>query len=191
MADASTFAYPRGLKRWLFRAPLYLWRLGAGPFLRRKMLVLSTRGRRSGRVRHTALEYSVLNGCHYLGSGWGMRPDWCQNLVADPRATVQSRLGTVAVVAHRATSEEEFRQLYHSIRGSSPAWAEYIAAHGIEDREDDFVAKRDRLVSWRLEPMSAADAARAAPPPPLRADLAWVSAAAVLILAAGLAALLA
>src|SRR5262245_62553414 len=92
MPESTTFAYPKGgWRRRLFRTPLYLWRLGAGPLLRGKMLILSTRGRRSGLVRHTALEYSVINGFHYLGSGWGMRPDWCQNLAADPHATVQSR----------------------------------------------------------------------------------------------------
>lgn len=170
--------YPQGWRRWAFRAPLHLWRLGAGPLLRRKILILATRGRRTGAPRYTALEYSLVDGVHYLGSGWGMRPDWCRNLEADARATVQSRLGTLAVTARRATSPEEFRQLYRLIRGSSPVWADYLAAHDIEDREEDFVAKRDRLVTWRLEPL--ADAAAA--PPPLRADLAWVPVLALLLL---------
>lgn len=179
MAEQGLLVYPTGgWRRWMFRAPLVLWRLGAGALLRNKMLVLTTVGRRSGEARRTALEYSVIDGKVYIGSGWGMRTDWCRNLAADPVARVQSRLGTQAVVARRADSPEEFRQLYHLIRGASPAWKDYIASHDIEDREDDFVAKRERLVTWRLEPLSGADAASA--PPPLRADLAWVPAVLVL-----------
>jgi deazaflavin-dependent oxidoreductase (nitroreductase family) len=166
--------YPEaGWRRWLFRAPLHMWRFGAGPLLRNKMLILGTIGRRSGQTRHTALEYSVLDGVHYIGSGWGMRPDWCRNLAANPRASVQSRLGTQAVIARRATSEEEFRRLYHLIRGASPVWAEYLTSHGIEDNEEDFVAKRDRLVTWRLEPADDARQ-RGGAPQPLGADRAWV-----------------
>lgn len=172
--------YPKGWRRWLFRAPLLLWRLGAGPLLRKKVLILSTTGRRSGQTRHTALEYSLIDGVHYLGSGWGMRPDWCRNLEKDPRATVQSRLGTHSVSAQRATSEAEFRRLYHLIRGASPVWADYLAAHEIEDSEEDFVAKRDRLVTWRLDPL----AADATAPPPLRADLAWIPALLALVVIA-------
>lgn len=176
------FSFPnRGWRRRLFRAPLLLWRLGAGPLLRHRMLVLSTIGRRSGRVRHTMLEYSLLDGVHYIGSGWGMRPDWCRNLEANPRAVVQSRLGTLTVVARRATSEAEFRRLYHSIRGASPVWDDYLASHGVEDREDDFVAKRDRLVTWRLDPAVASDGPE---PAPLRADLAWIPAALLLLVLA-------
>jgi len=51
--------YPQSAWRKLFmKMPLYYWRMGLGPILKRWFLVLTTAGRKSGQPRHTMLEFS-------------------------------------------------------------------------------------------------------------------------------------
>lgn len=77
--------------RWFFRVPpaLYqaLHRIGRADGMRRRMLLLTTRGRRTGRPRTCGLNYAVLGDTVYVMSGFG-RTDWIRNLEADPRVEV-------------------------------------------------------------------------------------------------------
>jgi deazaflavin-dependent oxidoreductase (nitroreductase family) len=80
---------PKGLLRFLFRVPPLLYRLGlAGP-AGRTMLLLVTRGRRSGKRRYSGLNYAEDGATVYVMSGYGPRTDWYRNLVADPRVEVR------------------------------------------------------------------------------------------------------
>ncbi len=162
--------YPRSAWRKLFmKMPLYYWRMGLGPVLQRWFLVLTTTGRKSGQPRHTMLEFSVMDGKTFLGSGWGERPDWCQNIAADPRVTIQSSSGTQSAMARRVTSDEEMARLYHVAKArKSPVWKEYLASLGIEDTVEDYVAKKERLVIFRLDPTSEKT------PALMKTDLVWV-----------------
>ncbi len=83
--------------RLLFRIPIGLYRLGLGPLiggipvgrgLRPGILVLTTRGRATGRPRTTALEYRELEGTFYVVAAWGRRSDWLRNIERDPRVRV-------------------------------------------------------------------------------------------------------
>ena len=47
---------PTGALRLAFRLPIYLYRLGLGQLLGHRFMLLTHRGRRSGRVYQTALE---------------------------------------------------------------------------------------------------------------------------------------
>jgi deazaflavin-dependent oxidoreductase (nitroreductase family) len=166
---APIMVYPGGGWQKLFmKMPLYFWRMGLGPILQRWMLVLTTTGRKSKMPRHTMLEYSIVDGKIYLSSGWGERPDWCKNIAADPRVTVQSKFGAESFIAQRATADEEIAELYFIAKGKSPVWKEWLEARGIEDNVDDFVAKKDRLVIFRMEPTNEHT------PAPMKADLLWV-----------------
>lgn len=89
------------LLRALYRAPLLLWRMGLGGLLPRSMLVLTTRGRRSGRPRHTMLERLVHEEQLIIGSAWGRRSHWARNLAADPVVSVATHRG--GVMTGRAT----------------------------------------------------------------------------------------
>ena len=60
----------------------------------RDALLLTTRGRRSGKLRRTALYYGEDGGRYVVvGSDGGKRQDpaWCHNLAANPAAVVQVR----------------------------------------------------------------------------------------------------
>jgi hypothetical protein len=47
-------------------------------------------------------------------------------------------------------------------------WKEYLESLGIEDSVEDYVAKKERLVIFRVEPTSEKT------PAPMRTDLVWV-----------------
>jgi len=162
--------YPgSGWRKQFMKMPLRYWRMGLGPLLQRWFVVLTTTGRKSGRPRHTMLEFSVMDGKTYLGSGWGERPDWCKNIAADVRVTVQSTKGVENAMAKRVTADEEMARLYHLAKArKSPVWKEYLASLWIEDTVEDYVAKKERLVIFRLEPTSEKT------PMPMSSDLVWV-----------------
>lgn len=74
------------------------------------MLLLTTTGHRSG-SRHTVpLLYLSSGAMLVVIASWGGRPDhphWYQNLLHDPRATVELRGEAYDVVARTATREEK------------------------------------------------------------------------------------
>jgi len=163
--------YPEGRSmRALFRAPLLGWRLGLGRILGHPFLVITTRGRRSGVPRRAVLEYRVLRGKIYVISGFGSRASWYQNLVADPRVTVQTWQGPESMVASRITDADALRDVYDLFMRQYPVFfRQYLLSLSIQpDDLDAFIALKDRAFVLRFDPTDAPT------PPPLEADLAWV-----------------
>jgi deazaflavin-dependent oxidoreductase (nitroreductase family) len=92
-----------------------------------EVLVLTTRGRRSGELRHAALQ-SLDH-----GDGWAViashagedrHPAWWLNLMADPRADVQIGRAHTPVMAREAVGEER-EVLLRRFVDVDPAYAEY------------------------------------------------------------------
>ena len=54
------------------------------------------------------LDYSVMEGRKYIGSGWGAT-QWYKNILADPRVTVQTKDGVERVIARQALARLENR----------------------------------------------------------------------------------
>lgn len=65
-----------------------LFRIGLGFFWGNPvwgyMVVLKTRGRKSGKTRYSPVNYAIMNGSIYCVAGWGYVADWYKNLAADP-----------------------------------------------------------------------------------------------------------
>ncbi len=101
-------ARPTGLLRLFYRVPTALYRLGlAGP-VGRTVLLLVTRGRRSGRPRYTGLNYAKDGRAVYVMSGYGEATDWYRNLVADP--LVEVRIGRRRFPARASTVTDPERR---------------------------------------------------------------------------------
>jgi deazaflavin-dependent oxidoreductase (nitroreductase family) len=98
----------------LLRLPIWLYRLGFGELVNAfHIMVLTTRGRKSGVPRHTAIEYRAHGSKTYIVSAWGERPNWYQNLVENP--IVSLRQGQRRLVARAEVIEdraEVLRALY-------------------------------------------------------------------------------
>ncbi|MFC6084990.1 nitroreductase family deazaflavin-dependent oxidoreductase [Sphaerisporangium aureirubrum] len=95
-------------------------------------LLLTTRGRRTGKLRRTALLYA-RDGDRYIlaasDSGADRHPAWYLNLVAEPGAVVQVGAETFAVVTRTATAEEKPR-LWRLMVDMMPAYQEYQETTG-------------------------------------------------------------
>ncbi|HET7009702.1 MAG TPA: nitroreductase/quinone reductase family protein [Anaerolineales bacterium] len=80
-------------RRWFWRlihvGPRLAYAAGLGPVIGRFILLLTTRGRRSGKLRVTPLAYEEQEGAYVVASARGPTSDWLLNLRADPRVRVR------------------------------------------------------------------------------------------------------
>lgn len=169
---SGPMSYPRrGTSNWLvFKAPLFLWRMGFGRWLGRTMLVLTTRGRNTGRPRHTMVSFVRVNGRDYVLSGWGPRTQWFRNLQANPRVTVQTALSTYSANARRVGEETEFRAVAKALLegGGDSHFEPWLESLDIERNLEDLLAKRERVY------LLALDRTVQPGPAPLEIDLIWL-----------------
>lgn len=95
--------------------------------LGRKVLLLTTTGRKTGLRRTTPLVYMPL-GDHVVvypsNGGKEARPAWWLNLQAHPRATVQLGKAHQDVLARPAT-EAEYAELWPRAADYNPHWRQY------------------------------------------------------------------
>jgi len=97
--DAKTEKYtapPKTTMLLLYKTPLaYL--------LGRFILLLTTRGRKSGIPRLTPLQYEIIDGDYYLGSARGVKADWVRNILAHPEVELQIKRKIIRGVAEVIT----------------------------------------------------------------------------------------
>lgn len=141
-------AYRRLIIAWFF-VPVHriLFRLSGGRILGRLegvgVLVLVTRGRRSGKRRSSPLLYFPCEGSDDLvvvASNYGRdhHPGWYWNIVADPEVTVEVRGERFAAQARIAEGEER-SALFEEVVAANRRFAGYRAA---TDRRIPVVALR-------------------------------------------------
>lgn len=90
-------------------------------------LLLTTRGRRSGTLRRTALVYTRDEGRYVVAAsnaGADRHPGWYLNLVADPGVIVQVGVKTFPARALTATADERTR-LWELMVALMPSYREY------------------------------------------------------------------
>ena len=129
--------YKRLLIAWLF-VPFHrlLFRLSAGRLLGELeghgVLILVTRGRKSGKPRSSPLMYFKFEGSDDLiivASNYGQdhHPAWYLNVTAGPNVTVETK-GETFEAAARATQADERTALFDKVATSNPRFARYRAA---------------------------------------------------------------
>ncbi len=169
--EAGIFVYPASLlRKFAWRLPLILWRTGLAPvFSVLPMVVITTRGRKSGQPRAVMTDYTGLDGKTYVVPGWGSRNQWYRNIENDPRVTLQKSGRTMAASAHRVIDPQELADFFHRVRRVNPMWKRYLRSWDISDDVNDFLRKRERIVVVRLDEEDGP-----APLPALPVDLWWV-----------------
>src|SRR5574341_788258 len=166
----------------LFKTPLVMWRMGLGPLLvRRHVMVLTTIGRNSGLPRHTGLEYSIVDGVVTTAAGWGERSDWYRNIRHNPLVTLQTAEGTFSAIARRVMDADHVRAMMEPVleSGGDAYFRPWLESLDIRPEIEDIVAKRDRLL------LVAFDLIDQLGPIPLKADLVWLWPVLGLVFAAG------
>ena len=112
---------------------------GGDQFAGRPLLLLTTRGARSGRVHTTPMMY-VHDGDRLLviasNAGAPAAPDWYRNLVAHPEVTVEVGAETYPATAVVLEGEERARK-----------WGEIVAAHAFFADHQAKVARQIPVVA--------------------------------------------
>jgi deazaflavin-dependent oxidoreductase (nitroreductase family) len=169
--QGEMFPYPEHpWLRYLFRSPLLAWRLGLGSLLGQILVVLTARGRKSGKPRRTVVEYLPLRGNLYVVAAYAPRADWYRNIMAHPYVTAQTWQGAESLKATRVTEADELRAVLEHFRRRNPVMVDwYLKSLGLDPQDiEEVLAHRDQIYILRLAPTAAAT------PPPLRPDLVWV-----------------
>jgi deazaflavin-dependent oxidoreductase (nitroreductase family) len=93
MVANTALAKPSGLLKWGFNPPILLYQAHLGWILGHRFLLLTHRGRKSGKTHQTMLEvvsYDRSTGESTVMSAYGRRADWFQNITAHPALEVQT-----------------------------------------------------------------------------------------------------
>lgn len=108
-----------------------------GTYMGVPSLLLTTRGRRSGKLRRTALMYAEDAGRYLLvasNGGSATHPAWYLNLAADPEVEVQVRDDRFTGRARTAEGEERER-LWKIAAKAFPTYDRYLVAARRKGRE--------------------------------------------------------
>lgn len=146
-----------GFKKVLFRAPIWLYRLGLGGILGGRFLLLNHIGRKSGQTRQAVLEVVGRDkeaGAYLIASGFGRKSDWYLNILAQPQVTIQVRWQTLAVTAVPLTPEQSGEAMVDYFRRHPTAAKNLGKLIGYEARsEADFqTIGREMIPFIRLVP---------------------------------------
>ena len=109
--------HPSWLRGRLAKWPVLVYRLGLGSLIAGQVMVLTTRGRLTGRVRNTPLWYVREGDTVFCISGWGPSSDWSRNLKTDPRARVRIGRRTWQTRGVLVPDGEGLRRVLSQLRG--------------------------------------------------------------------------
>jgi deazaflavin-dependent oxidoreductase (nitroreductase family) len=139
-------APPRGLLRRLLDAPRWLYRWHLGRLLGHRFLLLTHRGRRSGRVYRTVLEvvaYDPATGESIVTAGWGVHNEWYRNLEAAAALEVETGGRRYWPEQRLLTPEEVYEALAAYVRRDHPPQRIVVRLFGLRfdgsDRESERV----------------------------------------------------
>lgn len=131
------------------RLPLVLFRLGLGSIVGRRVMVLTTTGRRSGRPRHSMVYYAAAGDVLYAAAVYGPASDWYRNLLAQPLVTVQTHRGAETRRTRLASASDPVPASIRVVSGTVPVMAfERASGSGPVPLEAD--------LRWLLGPAVAA-----------------------------------
>jgi len=147
---------PSGVSRALFRAPIYLYRLGLGWLFGKRILLLNHTGRVSGTQRQVILEvveHDPTNGSFVVASGWGPTAAWYRNILHTPEVSVQVARRTIPVMAVPLTAEEGaaiFARYGARHRAAATYLLPRLMGFAVDGTEADFRAVGQRMPFVRL-----------------------------------------
>ena len=141
------------IQRFLFRAPIGLYRVGLGGLLGNRFLQLEHVGRNSGETRRTVLEVLETDddGCPVIASGFGEGSQWFKNVSADPEVWfTQGRTRTAATAGRldRGRALEVFERYRVNHARAAKVLGKRIGVSLVDDLE----TAAEQLPLFRLGP---------------------------------------
>jgi deazaflavin-dependent oxidoreductase (nitroreductase family) len=144
-----------------FMVPMF--RLGFGPFIGNPLtgyiMVLKTRGRKSGRTRYSPVNYTIHNGSVYCLAGWGKTSDWYRNLTAAPQVELILPGGAYSGIAETVADLDEKRIVIRQVlkNGGFAGFLEGFNPYNIPDEQ--LAARTTGMVLVRIHPTGLGSAA--------------------------------
>ncbi|MFO7624956.1 MAG: nitroreductase family deazaflavin-dependent oxidoreductase [Anaerolineales bacterium] len=137
---------------------LLLFRLGLGSYGNGTrwggwIMVLSQRGRKTGLLRRTPLNYALVDGDVYCLAGFGAQADWYRNVLATPEVEVWLVEGRWAGIAEDVSDHPQRLELLRKVLVAS-GFASYAAGIDpikLDDASLDALTQNYRLVRIRRE----------------------------------------
>jgi deazaflavin-dependent oxidoreductase (nitroreductase family) len=171
--------------KWLNHYMVLHWRLGLGPVANRAnltgcIMVLVHKGRKSGRIRRTPVNYAIIDGNVYCVAGFGQVTDWHRNLLVNPTVEVWLPSGWYAGVAEDVTElpATQKASILRQVLVNSGFAARIAGLDAAHTCDVDLLAL---TAGYRLVCIRCSEARTGSGGP---GDLAWVWPLATLILAA-------
>lgn len=149
---------PKGLSRLLWRAPIWIYRLGLGGLIKKRMLLLHHTGRKSGLPRQNVLEivdHDQVTGTYYVASGFGKKSDWYKNIVKQPDVTITVGRVETPVMAVPLPPEESGQALvdYAHRNPTAAKTLMKICGYKVDGSDEDyFIMGRDIVPFIALKP---------------------------------------
>ncbi len=136
---------PTGWRKYIWRAPIYLYRVGLGFLLGKRFLLLNHIGRKTGLPRQAVVEiarYDPEANVYYIASGFGKKSDWYRNLRAHPDVTIQVGNKKMRVHARMLSPKESAEEMARYVLAHPRAAMELAKIIGLElenpDDEDEW-----------------------------------------------------
>ena len=95
---------PKGLARWFFRLPIFLYKARLGWIFGNRFLMLNHIGRKSGITRHAVLEvveHDPQTDVYVVAVGFGEKSQWYRNILVQPDVTIRVGRRKLDVTAER------------------------------------------------------------------------------------------
>jgi deazaflavin-dependent oxidoreductase (nitroreductase family) len=142
--------------KWIFKIPILYYNLGLGWMLEKRFLLLTTTGRRSGKLRHTPLEFihNPQDDSYRVSPGWGGNTDWHKNIRHNPNVTVQVGRRKFEAVAEPASDEEAAEFMMNVSRrhpGMDKVWNRW-SDKPVNGTRESYVYAAKYFPSVRLKP---------------------------------------
>jgi deazaflavin-dependent oxidoreductase (nitroreductase family) len=155
MTRLVPMGHPGAFFKWLFKVPIFFYKIGLPPPAS-LFLLLTTTGRKSGRPRHTPLEYRREAGTGHLiiMAGWGGNTDWSKNIAANPHVRVQMGRGAFEAVAERLPDAEVAAFLAKALRlnpRSERIWSRWAGEPVTLDDPESLLRAAKHFPSFRLK----------------------------------------
>lgn len=111
---------PGPIWRWVFKVPILFYRVGLGPLIGARVLILHTVGRKTGKQRLTPLEYDydADTDTYTVMAGWGGKTDWYRNARANPRVLVRVGRRAFEANAERLAREKVAQVMVEMVRAN-------------------------------------------------------------------------
>jgi deazaflavin-dependent oxidoreductase (nitroreductase family) len=135
----------QGLTALMAKLPILFYNLGLGTLMGRRLLILTTTGRRSGLRRHTPISYIREGDTYYLISEAGTHADWYRNLAKNPSVEVQVGRQRFAATAERVRDLQLIAQVMRAFNRSSRAAGQMfygIPRHASDQELQDLAPQR-------------------------------------------------